>query len=387
MMISHTVLSKLHKSLFILAFVFLNQSALAQEDEPQTLLSWKTELKEVINEERKVQILWTSSQEGILKLKKSQIFHLSPNKKVQTLSSDKFSSSFPLDLKQGQAIEMTLLLPAGLIQMPVSFETKDGQAKSYVLALKVDLSSGQIQPQALPTQQRMRDVFIWAGLGATFLNYTQNSDVITNEVSFATLELPSLSFLGELGLTENFTFSSFLNLAPGQVEGSPQLSFDQQSYYWIIYGIEGVHLPNFLAWKRLKLGYRFGVQMHQIPFIQRTTTNNVVDIETNAVGNLSFGPMLSYQLSEHWKFQSYVRFQYTVFSGSLFEPSADLNFDGNVGLFWKPYLKSNWSYSVQWYGQSQSFSYTHTDILLQGDSLGTLDLFFTGVDLRLGYQF
>ena len=79
-----------------------------------------------------------------------------------------------------------------------------------------------------------------------------------------------------------------------------------------------------------------------------------------------------------------MRYQQALSVGSLFEIVPSIAFDGSLGAFYK--FKNNWRVGSFWYGQYHKYDYTSTRIDSE-DVNGEMSLFFSNLELRVGYTF
>ena len=367
------------KSILFLFFALLNpQWVQAQSD-----LTWKAEQLKVIEGQREVQITFKATKAGTILKDKKQIVHVTTSREMKMLESDILDDVLPVEVDKGGEKSIVITLPPGILQVPILFES-EGQQSPMIINLRVDLRATFVQKN--DTALSTKEMKLWLGIGATYLRYNQEGGVQTKPLTFVTTKVPSFAVSGDLGLSKNVMLTSFITIAPGSVESSDTFQVKDENYNWIIYGFEGVHYPNFLTWNDFRLGYRLGAQIHHVPFISREMDGRG-KLQNNAIGNLSVGPMLFYGFSPHWSMESYFRIQQPIFNGTLFSIKPKLSFDGLVSLVYRPNTDGPWYFGLFWFGQSFNFDYTFTDLQLQADTNGSMSLFFSILDFRVGYRF
>lgn len=295
--------------------------------------------------------------------------------------------------------ELILDLPREKIQINLKVKTPDGVIATYQLNLEVGQKDVLIKgPKALKQSPLYTKKYgMWFGTGFNFLQYKQASGDISADLQFQTFKGPSFFGKGWWKVNDRLDASFTAKMSPGEVTSSSDIQISEGNYNWLIFALEGTYYPKkwrqrFLEDYPVKWGVRFGIQHHIVPFISRTGASvTEAEIATNTLSMFTIGVQSNLQLTPKWIFEWFLRYQSPLASGSTFDIRPDFAFDGSLGLI--HVMRGSWRIGGFWYGQWHDYSFTHRDRYLVNQSSpdpmidGRQSLFFSNVEIRLGYEF
>ncbi|RME14275.1 MAG: hypothetical protein D6797_09245 [Bdellovibrio sp.] len=294
--------------------------------------------------------------------------------------------------------EITLHLPISSANIPFEVTFPSGEKKIYQFNIKVKEASLETpDSQFKKSPYRQKKWSLWAGTGINILNYQQEAPAIPASLNLTTAKFPSFYARVERFFFKDWKGLLSFSLSPGAAKSSDQITISKENYNWIIFSLESVYFPE--KWKKLfkqkylaRWGIRGGLQQHFLPFIARTGTNaSQAEVATNPVTMITLGGQYMVSLTKRWAVETFLRYQYPVISGNLFEIKPKFAFDGSIGTSYK--WRHQWKVGVFWYGQWHSYGFSHMDKYFENTgsgsnpSTGTQSLFFSNLELRIGYEF
>ncbi len=278
----------------------------------------------------------------------------------------------------------TVDLPYGVVHLPISVEYR-GSITPYVPIIKVLKDDLKIVGESrLETSPFYKKKFgFWAGTGFNYITYKQG------DFSFQSLSLPSqyLKFWYEIipYLELNVSAKS----SPGEVSSGAAVSVLQGGYSWDNLGVEASYSPESFETELFGLETLFGViggvQYHLVPYVVQVGVNQA-SIRTNEVIMGSLGGRALLIQSRRWEYEVFLRYQHVVSSGDLFDIGSSFAFDGSLGAIYR-FKNRSWRLGAFSYGQYFSYQTTRINtVTLARDRLDH-SLFFSNIELRLGYEF
>lgn len=289
--------------------------------------------------------------------------------------------------------EFELNFPQALVQLPIAVRSeKDSALGNYQLNMKIERKVAKAQTKEdLEVAPLQKSAFnMWMGAGYNFLRYQQSSPDIGSDLSFESLQGPSYLLQGGFEVSGQWDVNVSIKSSPGAVQSSDTLTIDKGKYSWMIYALEAAYFPE--SWRTTifklptNLGTRFGIQYHQVPFLERTGVSSTdLTIGTNTLTMFTGGVQANTKLSRRWTSEVFLRYQYPLATGSLFSIQPKFAFDGSMGIMRR--FSGRWRLGGFWYGQWHEYNYNSHDAYLDKNIGGSQTLFFSNIELRLGYEF
>ncbi len=238
---------------------------------------------------------------------------------------------------------------------------------------------------------------LWFGSGFNYLRYQQESSAIGSQLEFQTFKGPSFFGRGWWKINDQFDATFEAKMSPGSTTSSEAIQIAGGNYNWLIFALEGTYYrPQWthILWKEYdsRWGVRFGLQHHLVPFISRTGASETeAEVVTNSITMFTLGFQNNIDISTRWAFEWFMRYQYPLTAGNVFQLKPKFGFDGSLGIIRA--LKHSWKLGLFWYGQWHDYNFTHQDryLINQGNPspeiAGHQSLFFSNIELRAGYEF
>lgn len=325
-----------------------------------------------------------------------------PNKKIRRIKTKAALKSKRYSTADNKGyFEIHLELPTYPVQLPLKVYPPRGvkqPARSYQFNLIIEKQKVQLHNakhlERSPAFQKKYG--IWFGSGINYLAYTQQTQDIPSDLEFQTFKGPSAFAKGWIRLTDQMDLIATAKMSPGAAGSSNSVQVANGDYNWLIFGLEGSYYPHSWRFKLGKntnsiLGFRVGLQHHIVPFIARTgTSEQEAEITTNSMTMMTGGLIYTIAPEEKISYEIFMRYQYPLATGDIFSIDPKFAFDGSVGATYQ--LNNDWKLGVFWYGQWHEYSFTHTDKYFQSQNepaeiQGDQSLFFSNIELRLGYEF
>lgn len=334
-----------------------------------------------------------------VKLSKTFIPLIDPDGNIKTLAAKEawvggasVESGSEADAKGN--LEINMDLPFTSMQLPFVATTLTGEVKNYILSISVSADDVRLdhQDNIKNSPYSRRKWSIWGGLGMNFLRYDQDMPGISSGVGFQSFTGPAVYTKVVRSLNRDWAVQATLNNSPGKAASSSAVQLSQGSYNWTFLTGELTYFPP--RWKFAKkkyfneFGIQTGFQYHSVPFYSRysTTDPNAAGVVTNNILMMDIGATSVLHYGQYWFFESFLRYQHPVQSGTLYEISPKFAFDGSIGIVhkWKP----DWRLGAFWYGQWQEYNFKNAPDAYSGSKIdGSQSLFFSNWELRVGFEF
>ncbi len=229
--------------------------------------------------------------------------------------------------------------------------------------------------------------WMWVGGGENYVNYQQSMQAI-GTLSDQHLRGPSeyleAGYSGHSGTGGVMTFKSTL----GELDPA-NAAIDSTVYKWKTFSLEGTstHLSKFtFVGMPITYGFRAGLQQHQLPFVVFNTSDGSLSMRSNTMNNASLGTTAE-MVRRRWTYYWMIRYQYPLSSSasgsSQFAIKPVFDFDGSIGTSYN--LTRQLKLGLFWYGQWHQFNFDYGDG--EQSYTGFQSLFYSNVDLRLGFDF
>ncbi|MGZ3721439.1 MAG: hypothetical protein ACXVA9_00830 [Bdellovibrionales bacterium] len=229
----------------------------------------------------------------------------------------------------------------------------------------------------------------WLGMGENYVDYRQSNNGRGSLSDFHT-KGPSkyleTGFIGQNSWGGVFSYKS----TPGTFNPTlpDGVTLDRTAYTWNTISGEGVlrkTSPFSLFGTPITYGMRVGIQQHDIPFVFLDSDGNL-QMKNNKMTTASAGLLAEWtrrRVTYYWL----MRYQYPLTSqadgSSQYSISPVFAFDGSVGASYN--FTRQLKAGLFWYGQWHQFGFTYADGAVTNQ--GFQSLFYSNVDLRLGWDF
>ncbi len=174
---------------------------------------------------------------------------------------------------------------------------------------------------------------------------------------------------------------------PGKIE-TENAVIDETAYTWSTVGVEGVRRNLMrIPYTNIPMvgGIRLGVQQHKTPFVFLDADANL-KLKENKMSTASFG-LVSEVQRRKWTYYFLMRYQYpfasTAEGSSQFEIKPTFAFDGSIGTSYN--ITQRLKVGLFWYGQWHQYNFVYGDPDVT--NVGFQSLFYTNLDLRIGFEF
>lgn len=233
------------------------------------------------------------------------------------------------------------------------------------------------------TFEHWRGYWAWAGTGANYTSYTQTVKGVGN---FDSHDIEPAGAYLEFGWGNKLWAGIFsYKNTPGIVNVS-NATVNGGKFQWQTVSGEGMYCPIepfTIFGKPANLGLRAGLQYQNMPFATVAASGTALNVSTISMINASVGATLEWA-RDRWRYYWTMRYQYPLsISSAGTTASSTLAFDGSLGAAY--YLNDHWKVGGFWYGQWQQFQFTTS--LGGTTNTGSQMLFYSALDLRLGYDF
>jgi hypothetical protein len=323
-----------------------------------------------------------------ISVEENEIFYTSQSGEINKVSKKKLLGENIFVLKNdSRYFEIELFVMPGTYQIPFRFEFDDIPGVSYSFAFDVTESEVIIQGQKKQRSLRYsKKNQFWLGGGLNLLRYKQRSVEVGSDVSFTSLQGPTVyaEYLREL--SEKWQINFTAEYSPGSASEGSEIQVPEGDYSWKIF----MGQASYKFWHgsgyfgRAELKTMSGFQYHIVPFINRLSLSEV-SILHNSLVMLTAGIGYSEQISLKWDFDVFMRYQYPLSSGSQFSIDPSFAFDGSIGLV--RILTERSRLGIYWFGQWHNYRYQNYDLFLNNEVRGEQDLFFSKFEIRYGFFF
>jgi hypothetical protein len=249
-----------------------------------------------------------------------------------------------------------------------------------------------MKPEDLVDDRYIRTTFWgWLGFGYNFTDYRQS---VPGRGTLQYNDVVGGSRYMEAGFSRK-GIGGVLTVkeTPGRIRISDTRSgnavpLDDDSYTWSHYSIEAQirkRTPVILFSRPVIVGFRVGLQHHQMPFIFLNQAQTL-EQKTMNMESASAGALVQWSRA-NWNYYWLFRYQFPVQSdaggSSTFSIDPIFAFDGSIGLAYD--ITRTIKAGAFWYGQWHQFHFNYSDG--KQDNSGFQSLFYSTFDLRLGFQF
>jgi len=228
----------------------------------------------------------------------------------------------------------------------------------------------------------------WFGLGENYVDYRQSAN---GNVSIEDSHLKGPSQYLEVGFLAQNTWGGIFTAKQTPGEINPTLkdgeTLDSTSYKWQTLSFEGIRQkasPFSLFGTPVIYGLRLGIQQHEVPFIYVDSSGDL-HMRSNTLTMASAGILAEWS-RKRWTYYWLMRYQYPLTSqasGGAFSINPVFAFDGSVGTSYN--ITQQLKAGLFWYGQWHQYNFTYAGE--DQTNTGFQSLFYSNVDLRLGYDF
>jgi hypothetical protein len=288
--------------------------------------------------------------------------------------------------------EVAMELPPGLSQMPVEVTAPNKEQKTFLITVDVNPVKEEIKttnPVSLQKPPAASKKFrIWGGAGFTYQTFTQKA---AGDLNFQTVQAPGWVARGGYW-GDQWGLDLYVRDAPGKIEATAPYQVQSNVYHWRTIDAKGLYQFHRGPNSRLfglpsQWQLRYGGELQQIPFLS-VGANSSINIEQHSLtmGMIGVGLLLGQE--RDWSYEAAVGYQHTLSAkaegGQTLTLSSPLAYEIQLGAAYK--FAPGWRLGVFSYLQSLSYNYS----LLATDgtvATGTQKLFYTTLDLRLGYEF
>lgn len=236
---------------------------------------------------------------------------------------------------------------------------------------------------SMRTFEHWHGAWAWVGSG---INYTSYNQTITNVGNFYSHDIQPIGAYLEVGWGDRIWSGIFsYKNTPGTVQVS-NASVNGGKFQWQTISGEAMYCPlqPFTVFgKPANVGLRAGLQYQSMPFATVNSLGTALNVATLNSINASVGATVEWA-RDRWRYYWTMRYQYPLSASSAGTTiTPELAFDGSVGTAY--YFTDHWKAGAFWYGQWQEFNFAST--LGGTTATGSQMLFFSALDLRLGYDF
>lgn len=289
--------------------------------------------------------------------------------------------------------EMTTELPQGLIQMAILVVDPARAQKTFLISVDVNVAKEDIHMNNTKVSTNKppaaaKKIRLWGGLGFTYQTFSQSSDAFPS-LSFQTVQAPGIVARGGYW-GDQWGMDLYFRDAPGKVEASAPLQVDTDTYHWRTMEAKGLYQIPRKANSRIwglpsQWQIRFGAQLHQVPFADVNSNVATLQQVNLTMGTLGIGLLLGQE--QNWSYEFALGLQDPLATngpGTNFSISSPFGYEAQVGAAYK--FAPNWRLGLFSYTQSVSYNYSFVNSLGSARS-GAQHLFYTTLDLRLGYEY
>lgn len=284
--------------------------------------------------------------------------------------------------------EKKVILPIKIVPESSDFEPQNYQVNLNIKGADILLTSNKYYESG-PEERTRFD--LWFGMGYNYLSYEQTSPSVHKGLSFNSLSGPSYFFKLGIWLTNVSNLELSIKSSPGETQATSAIDLVTARYSWDVYELEFTQFPE--NWKTYfydqiysQLGYGAGIQYHIVPFVTRTGADfNDFEVTENNIAMVSLGGYNKIFFTADWELELYLIYQHPVLVGSVFNLTPKYAMEGSIGGIYHG-LKTL-QMGLFWYGQWQTYAFNNEDKYLKNQVSGEQTLFFSNLELRMGYEF
>jgi hypothetical protein len=288
--------------------------------------------------------------------------------------------------------EVTIELPSGLSQMPVQVTAPNKEQKTFLISVDVNPVKEDIKTDAKVSTKKppaaAKRIRLWAGAGLTYQTFTQTATG-SPDLNFNTVQAPGLMARGGYW-GEQWGIDLYFRDAPGKINASAPYQTQSDGYHWKTIDAKGLYQFRRNANSRLfglpsQWQLRFGAELQQIPYLGIAGTTISSQDRSLTMGMLGLGLLLGEE--RDWSYEFAFGYQQLLSAkgdGASLTVDSPLAYELQIGAAYK--FAPGWRIGLFSYLQSLGYKFQ------QGNADGTTTsgqqhLFYTTMDLRLGYEF
>lgn len=389
------ILTNILLSVATLLFSYIAQ---AQESAKPIRVEWYAPevLRSVKKNRARVRLSGQTEPKTKITISSDRVPFITKKEKAVTLPTQQVWAANLTQADERGAFEIDMDLPFATAQIPFEVTTSAGQKQNYQLSLIVDKNDVKIeaaQEKIKNSPYSRRNWGVWGGIGANFLRYDQETSSTSSALGFQSFTGPSLFAKVARSINRDWAAHATINYSPGKTSSGNDVTVESGNYAWTFLTGEATYFPS--QWKLTKkrkyfteFGIQGGLQYHNIPFVMRSSTTDATatSVETNEIIMMAAGATMMVHYGRYWIFESFLRYQHPLSSGSLYDSEPKMAFDGSVGFIYK--WKPDWRLGAFWYGQWHEYDFKNAPDKFSGDKVsGSQSLFFSNLEFRIGYEF
>ncbi len=250
------------------------------------------------------------------------------------------------------------------VQPIIQTANTEGGAPNEVSPLQNERSARSENPVLSPQY--------WARLGAGISQseYAQSMPQFV-DISVSDNLGPTLILEAGAWWSWHWGVDAYFRNTPGEIISSPFTEVQNGHYNFRRAGIEILYRSHPLKKERNKETFlKLGIHQHDLPFLSPVTPV-VLSQRTNRIRTFGLGIEHHRAITETWRLEGFLRYQYPYTSGV----TPHFTVDGSLGVVHR--LPDNWSVSLFWTGEWHDYKY----------EAGYQNLFQSNFDLRVGVEF
>lgn len=226
------------------------------------------------------------------------------------------------------------------------------------------------------------------GLGSNYIEFAQNGVEVSN-LHYASIQGPSFSISTEIHWANRYGAELSYAQFPGRIQSSVA-TLKEERFNWTTLGLEGKYrFPvQFGFGSQRHFGILFGAFHHRLPYVQ-TTDFDEAEIRNYEMTMATLGGEFTSQIGKKLKSEVYLRYAHPLSqkesNGDSLLMNTQFAFDGSIGA--KYLYHNNFNIGLFWYGQFQKYRYSMINAINGDPDSGTNSLFFSNLELRMGYSY
>lgn len=230
-------------------------------------------------------------------------------------------------------------------------------------------------------------VWFWLGIGMNYTHYSQTVPGLA-DVNFGNIKGPSLSGRAGSMINERWGVDLGYKETPGEVQSSSAINVQSGNYNWRTLSAEGLYSLTGPFEETRSMAFRLGLQQHQIPFMAPIAANTI-EVRDHGLTMATAGIEYVLYPKNRLRWEFLARYQYPIgtsaSTGNTYTVSPKFAVDGSLGQVFR--INDRWSIGAYWYGQWHSYSFNYKDNGTGISFDGSETLFFSNIDVRIGFEF
>ncbi|MGE0528318.1 MAG: hypothetical protein AB7G93_23410 [Bdellovibrionales bacterium] len=226
----------------------------------------------------------------------------------------------------------------------------------------------------------------WLGTGMNYVDYRQSvpgRGTLTSQNIKAPSQYFEGGYVGSRGLGGVITYKN----TPGELIFENAVASNAE-YSWLTLGLEGIVRRTAslsLLDRPVLYGLRAGVQQHKTPFVFLDEEAEL-SVRENEMTTGSLGALAEWS-RRRWTYYWSMRYQFPLSAkangASEFEIKPTFGFDGSIGTSYN--FTEQLKLGFFWYGQWHQYNFVYVNPEVTNE--GFQSLFYSNIDLRLGFEF